>query len=100
MKWFHVLGSEGESRVGSHVYSHSIDILVVPWVPNGEVCPAYDFMRAVGHMQGLQEPVSRFFVFYILFGAAQENGETRRRARQRDGRCNLGPRHASRLGTS
>ena len=56
--------ARGESRVGSHVYSHSIDILVVPWVPNDLVCPAYDFMRAVGHMQGLQEPFSRFFLFF------------------------------------
>ena len=43
----------GESRVGSHVNSHSIDILVVPWVRNDLVFLAYDFMRAVGHMQGL-----------------------------------------------
>ena len=67
MEWFHVLGSEGGSRVGSHVYSHSIDILVVPWVPNDLVCPAYDFMRAVGHMQGLQEPFSHFSCFFCRF---------------------------------
>ena len=66
MEWFHVLGSEGGSRVGSHVNSHSIDILVVPWVPKDLVCLAYDFMRAVGHMQGLQEPFSCFFVFFRI----------------------------------
>src|SRR4051812_940825 len=64
MEWFYVLGSEGGSRVGSHVYSQSIDILVVPWVPNDLVCPAYDFMRAVGHMQVLHETFSHFFLFF------------------------------------
>src|SRR3954465_8636315 len=64
MEWFHVLGSEWGSRAGSHVYSHSIDILVVSWVPNDLVCPANDFIRAVGHMQGLQEP---FFMFLFVF---------------------------------
>src|SRR4051812_44104156 len=53
LEWFHVVVSERGSRVGSHVYSHSIDILVVPWVPNDLVCPAYDFMRAVVHIKGL-----------------------------------------------
>ena len=56
--------ARGESRVGSHVNSHLLDILVVPWVPNKVVCLAYDIMRVVGHMQGLQEPFSRFFYFF------------------------------------
>src|SRR4051812_22175923 len=56
--------ARGESRVGRHVNSHWIDILVVPWVPKDLVCLAYDFMRAVGHVQGLQELVSHFFYFF------------------------------------
>src|SRR4051812_37417517 len=58
--------ARGGSRVGSHVSSQSIDILVVPWVPNDLVCPAYDFMRAVGHMQGIHEPFSCFFFLFCL----------------------------------
>ena len=53
--------AKGGSRVGSHVNSHSIDILVVPWVPKDLVCRTYDFMREVGHMQGLQVPFPHFF---------------------------------------
>ena len=63
MDWFHVLGSEVGSRVGSHVNSHSIDILVVPWVQKDLVNHTYDFMRALVHMQGLQEPFSHFYDF-------------------------------------
>ena len=56
--------ARGEYRVGSHVNSQSIDSLVVPWVPKDLVCPAYDFMMAVDHMQGLRELFSRFFYFF------------------------------------
>src|SRR4051812_44797489 len=74
MEWFHVQGIEGESRVGSHVNSYSIDILVVPWVPKDLVCLAYDFMSAVGQMQGLQELFSHIY-FLDLFGAAQKTAK-------------------------
>src|SRR4051812_4063332 len=47
--------ARGESRVGSHVNSHSIDILVVPWMPKDLVCLAYDIRRALDRMQGPQE---------------------------------------------
>ena len=60
-------GKLGVPRVDSHVNSHSMDILVVPWVPKNPVCLAYDFMRAVGHMQGLQDLFSHFYDFLDFF---------------------------------